>query len=702
MMAEIRCVWMGSVPSPPWATDVAVALFAENDARDKGIWGVAYRDAQDAIMSAIVSGRLPIAMPTSEFEASIVERIGPFDSMSSAKRNSEVTFRFGLDYFVKDGFDRVVFGNGNIDESYFARFANRHGGVAMNWQREMCGEVCRMDDRIAVVDDQGGWDVFDLSMNRLDGGEETDIETAKTRCEAWSKTSMRKRSIYYYTGDPMLDDLEFTSDDESEWASDPSYSTGWWVPNVTLTVQSGDGGETWDWVVEDRNTYPPTHLIGQGFPDIAAALIDFKRSVQGRFGHIASRNSRAGSKEARARRGHVRRCGKRASYGDYAWEDVTNFDNAWLANGVARNGKVPVFVECAEAGNGIVCLCEYDAGLWYWVFEDDSLAGDSAYVSTGPFMSRDNALSDFEFVREHSQEELHFDGYEPHWGSKNASSFDDDVYENPAKFPNFQESPAGGAISWMSELASGQVLEVWSSDDHHGWVLYDGNGSVLKENMFDGAEYDVDVLIENMCDDFFDPNSTSIAKRSQNFANSPRVPEEVDSKDDQPCPLCGSDHFDGKHCQTCGYDQSPDGLDDIDIDDLDEIEDVGSETSEISDGADDANQQVSAMAKSAEIETWWTPGASDRVSISTYDNGEISIRTNQPYVWGDYANAYHRLSMGDNEFEIYIDKDYSLSHGTEHVKMMTSLVGPPHYDDIVEELLKINESLRDTRSIDRT
>jgi hypothetical protein len=354
----------------------------------------------------------------------------------------------------------------------------------MNWQREMCGEVCRMDDRIAVVDDQGGWDVFDLGMNRLDGGEETDIETAKTRCEAWSKTSMRKRSIYYHTGDPMLDDLEFTSDNESEWASDPSYSTGWWVPNVTLTVQSGDGGETWDWVVEDRNTYPPTHLIGQGFPNIAAALIDFKRSVQGRFGRIASRNSRVGSKETR------------------------------------------------------------------------------------------------------------FDGREPYRGSKN---------ERSAQVTTFTVSQDfGGYRFYMTTSALGEEYEHWWCDFNDGrvavfdspdgWqysvIKYDGNSHDGESfyRSFDDAAYcgikDFNggrfvILSGRMTNKSnFEQAHIGVRRDSQNFANSPRVPEEVDSKDDEPCPLCGSDHFDGKHCQTCGYDVAPDGLNDIDIDDIDEVEDV--------------------------------------------------------------------------------------------------------------------------------
>lgn len=463
----------------------------------------------------------------------------------------------------------------------------------MDWQREMCGEVCRMNDRIAVVDDAGGWDVFDLSMNRLGGGQEADIEAAKGKCESWQKS---------------------------------------------------------------------------------------------------------------------------AQASDYDWVDITNNGGPEDIAKATMRDKLPIFVECAEAGDGFVCLYEYSDGFWGWMFEDDSYGGDTVpKVSSGGFSSRESALADFEFVREHTQEELHFPNYGPHWGSKSASSFDDDVYGGVEKYPCFSWSPAGGAISYMSELQNGNVLEVWSSDDNHGWVLYDDNGSVLRENTLVGKEHDAEALIESMCDDFFGLNTSAIAKQSQNFANSPRVPEEVDSKDDQPCPLCGSDHYDGKHCQTCGYDQSPDGLDDIDIDDLDEIEDVDSETgnsADTGDGADDANQsetkeedgeqQVSAMAKSAEVETWWTPGARDRVSITTFDDGEISIDTNQPYVWGDYANAYHRRSMGDNEFDIRIDTDSAISPSRRHIKMMTSLVGPPHYDDIVEELLKMNESLRDTRRIDRT
>lgn len=59
------------------------------------------------------------------------------------------------------------------------------------------------------------------------------------------------------------------------------------------------------------------------------------------------------------------------------------------------------------------------------------------------------------------------------------------------------------------------------------------------------------------------------------FALDPRIPDDVDSqKNNQKCPFCGSDSFDGKRCSVCGYEEPPEGLGDINIDD-DDDEDEG-------------------------------------------------------------------------------------------------------------------------------
>lgn len=243
----------------------------------------------------------------------------------------------------------------------------------MDWQREMCGEVCRMDDRIAVVDDQGGWDVFDLGMNRLDGGEESDIETAKTRCEAWSKTSMSKQSSL----------------------ASPS-------GNIYVNVDDMSG--------------------------------PYKRAIR----------------------------------------DAVNIS--------------PI-------------------------------------------------LDVYSMV------------YGPSWAY--ATTYRTYDYADPA-VSNAYDKPT----AW-------------------GWCIFDNWGPASKPIIISvsGPEFKTFASAASELERAMDESPIG-EHTSQNFANSPRVPEEVDSKDDEPCPLCGSDHFDGKHCQTCGYDVAPDGLNDIDIDDLDEVEDV--------------------------------------------------------------------------------------------------------------------------------
>jgi hypothetical protein len=71
--------------------------------------------------------------------------------------------------------------------------------------------------------------------------------------------------------------------------------------------------------------------------------------------------------------------------------------------------------------------------------------------------------------------------------------------------------------------------------------------------------------------------ASTAGSESGSFALDPRVPDDVDSqKNNQTCPLCGSDSFDGERCSTCGYEVAPDGFDDIDIDD-DDVEDDDAE-----------------------------------------------------------------------------------------------------------------------------
>lgn len=66
-------------------------------------------------------------------------------------------------------------------------------------------------------------------------------------------------------------------------------------------------------------------------------------------------------------------------------------------------------------------------------------------------------------------------------------------------------------------------------------------------------------------------------KGATNFATAPRIPDEVDIDNDNAdaCPLCGDPNFDGEFCNVCGYEEPPEGFDDIELEepeDYDEFE----------------------------------------------------------------------------------------------------------------------------------
>ena len=59
------------------------------------------------------------------------------------------------------------------------------------------------------------------------------------------------------------------------------------------------------------------------------------------------------------------------------------------------------------------------------------------------------------------------------------------------------------------------------------------------------------------------------------YADDPRCPDDADvQKEDQVCPLCGSMTFDGDVCAVCGFQEPPEGFDDIQIEHEEEAEEV--------------------------------------------------------------------------------------------------------------------------------
>ena len=109
------------------------------------------------------------------------------------------------------------------------------------------------------------------------------------------------------------------------------------------------------------------------------------------------------------------------------------------------------------------------------------------------------------------------------------------------------------------------------------WVWVTDYGDGLEEmsgESYDTAQEAYDEYVTNYLLDDDDEIDVLASNDEDSFALDPRVPDEVDSqKNNQTCPFCGSDSFDGEKCSVCGYEVPPEGFDNIEIDDKDERED---------------------------------------------------------------------------------------------------------------------------------
>lgn len=104
-------------------------------------------------------------------------------------------------------------------------------------------------------------------------------------------------------------------------------------------------------------------------------------------------------------------------------------------------------------------------------------------------------------------------------------------------------------------------------------------------------------------------------RRADNFATAPRVPDDidVDSVNIDSCPLCGDPNFDGEFCNVCGYEEPPEGFDDIQLETQDDYNSFEEDMNDDGDEAfefepddvrldEDIKQKADAIADNVESE----------------------------------------------------------------------------------------------------
>ena len=109
--------------------------------------------------------------------------------------------------------------------------------------------------------------------------------------------------------------------------------------------------------------------------------------------------------------------------------------------------------------------------------------------------------------------------------------------------------------------------------DSYLWRVYEDNDARWRGDAFAKGE-------SNSVEEAMMECNSRIAKRADNFATAPRVPDKVDidSENVDACPLCGDPNFDGVFCNICGYEEPPEGFDDIELETSDDYEEYESDS----------------------------------------------------------------------------------------------------------------------------
>lgn len=139
----------------------------------------------------------------------------------------------------------------------------------------------------------------------------------------------------------------------------------------------------------------------------------------------------------------------------------------------------------------------------------------------------------------------------------------------------------GGQQGWKRNFSTEdkEILGFAEFDEFAGWSwwLY-VDGSCVAQEWGRDSEDDALEQVEDAALEYGGALGGPRWKYAQdgNHVLDPRVPDDVsDDGNGGACPLCGSESFDGAICDVCGYQEPPEGFDDIEIekDDEDEGED---------------------------------------------------------------------------------------------------------------------------------
>lgn len=165
-----------------------------------------------------------------------------------------------------------------------------------------------------------------------------------------------------------------------------------------------------------------------------------------------------------------------------------------------------------------------------------------------------------------------------------------------------------GSYSSCWELAPG----AWQWEYREVTITYTGFGHVGRADSLEAAMEAADNEAAKY---------TKVAADA--YTTTDRAPEEISTvEDDMDCPLCGSENFDGEYCDVCGYQEPPEGFDDIAIEHEDETEE------ELDQGEDEevsAEFEKEAYKVVTEIDPSWSDYCKAWAQAHLYNYGEIYV-----------------------------------------------------------------------------
>ena len=242
-----------------------------------------------------------------------------------------------------------------------------------------------------------------------------------------------------------------------------------------------------------------------------------------------------------------KRCSRTARFGNYCWQHKQDSKTASL-DGMYRfvneYGEIVYSENVFGGGLEIYSTGLYDGWRWRVIRNGDvvdEMVGES-------FSTPERAFVDYE--------------------GRTASR----------KSAGWREVTEPGKMrSWRYDDDRGYaIVDEFQGDPTYGWTTYTYNVYGKDCGWLTGGEYESFGQIQEWVDRALEhpEKYAKRARRAQNFATAPRVPDEVDidSENVDACPLCGDPNFDGEFCNVCGYEEPPKGFDDIQLETDDDYE----------------------------------------------------------------------------------------------------------------------------------